>query len=414
MIASKVKLVSPVSIAVLALVAGAAACACQAQARPDPQAGTPPIMLATANQQGGENPRVTRREAGKASSTTTPPSPRAQPNGRGDGARVVDASGPVGSISWSPDGKLLATQVLTLAVRGDQIRPTGSALHVRDAATGAILRTLYDDLNDEGNVVYEARFSPDGKSVAAVIGGMNVVKLWDPATGEETRTFEGAKCSLATFVFSRDGRFLAAAGIANNATGKTQGMVVLWDTGSGKRLWRVEAHEHEVYALAFSPDGKLLATGGRNDATIKLWDTATGKCGQTLRAHEGERGVFSLAFSPDGKLLASGGLDGTVRLWDADSGKLKQWVASGYIMGLKVLVAFSPDGRRLAVGGTALGSEELGRGDVRLFDASSGRLERAFTDLLRGGVGALAFSPDGKTLAVGNWNKQLVLLPLQK
>ncbi len=103
-----------------------------------------------------------------------------------------------------------------------------------------------------------------------------------------------------------------------------------------------------------------------------------------------------------------------MRLWDPDSGELKQFLTSGYVMGLKLLVAFSPDGRWLAVGGTALGSDEFGRGDVRLFDARTAKLDRVFPDLIRHGVSALAFSPNGETLAAGNWDKQILLLPLQK
>jgi RNA polymerase sigma factor (sigma-70 family) len=318
--------------------------------------------------------------------------------------RLVDADAAVDAVSWSPDGKVLATRVR--AWDGDG-HVTGRFLQIRDADTGAVRRTLEqsDDLED-------ARFSPDGKSVAAAITAENVVKLWDARTGKEKRTFEGAKCTgLTSVAFSRDGRLLAAAGVVNNAD-SGQGVLILWKAASGNLLWQVRGHTSDICerALAFSPDGKLLATGSA-DKTIKLWDATTGKCKRTLEGHES--GVFSLAFSPDGKLLASGGLDGTVRLWDLESAELK-FLESGYIRGLKVVVAFSPDGRWLAAGGTILGNTAYGRGDVRLFDAKTGKLHRAFPDVLRHGVSALAFSPGGETLAVGNWDKQLLLLPLKK
>ena len=73
-----------------------------------------------------------------------------------------------------------------------------------------------------------------------------------------------------------------------------------------------------VNSVAFSPDGKTLASGSE-DATIKLWDVASGKELRTLAGHSGC--VDSVAFSPDGKTLASGSDDSTIKLWDVASGK---------------------------------------------------------------------------------------------
>ncbi len=69
--------------------------------------------------------------------------------------------------------------------------------------------------------------------------------------------------------------------------------------------------------MAFSPDGTQLVSGSY-DATVRLWDIATGKETATLRGHS--LPVISVAFSPDGTRLASGSSDGTVRLWDVVSG----------------------------------------------------------------------------------------------
>ncbi|MFF3439392.1 WD40 repeat domain-containing protein, partial [Streptosporangium sp. NPDC002721] len=60
-----------------------------------------------------------------------------------------------------------------------------------------------------------------------------------------------------------------------------------------------------------------LATGG-TDATIRIWNPATGNLIRTLNAHTGW--IHSIAWSPDGTRLATGGTDATIRIWDPTTG----------------------------------------------------------------------------------------------
>jgi RNA polymerase sigma factor (sigma-70 family) len=312
--------------------------------------------------------------------------------------KIVKTDGAVGALAWSPNGKLLAVN-------------QGGRVDLRDPHTGALVKTLIE------MSCASMAFTHGGKAVAAGIGRVagdrpdDVVRIWDIDTGKERAVLKGADCSILTIVCSGDGKLLAAAGVSGNDGGITnEAAVCLWDLASGKLLWRAVEHKSEIYGLAFSPDGKILASGSR-DQTIRLWDVEKGTSTRTLEGH-GEHGVYSVAFSPkDGKLLASSGLDGTVRLWNAETGEMKQSLTKDYFAGLMVLVAFAPDGKTLAsAGDTALTKPDKRQGNVKLWDVETGKLIRTPTTEVEA-IYALAFSPNGSTLAVGCWQKKLVLLP---
>jgi WD40 repeat protein len=142
---------------------------------------------------------------------------------------------------------------------------------------------------------------------------------------------------------------------------------------------------------------------GSYDGNVKLWDAATGKEQQTIRLN----GVWvkAIAFSPDGKRLAIGGAlrnevagqpsIGIVKLRELMTGN-EQAVMMGHTNWV-LAIAFSPDGRTVATG-NGLSQEDSGR--VTLWDAATGR-ERVTLEGQTDRVYSLAFSPDGKTLATG-------------
>jgi WD40 repeat protein len=171
--------------------------------------------------------------------------------------------------------------------------------------------------------------------------------------------------------------------------------VLLWDVGDHRILHTLPGGGI-VRALAMTPDGKLLASAG-DDPTIQLWDPATGKPGHKLQAHTDW--VLALSFSPDGKQLASGGHDGTVRLWDPASGKkLLEFPSrpaapantppgpANTVMAL----AFSPDGKLLALGGSDM--------QIHLVNTADGKIVRSLPGHTSS-VTALAFHASGTVLA---------------
>jgi WD40 repeat protein len=241
-----------------------------------------------------------------------------------------------------------------------------------EVATGRIIRTF-----EVAGSVSSAAFSSDGTRIVSVSGtypSENTIKLWDAASGQPIRSFEGHTDRVNSVVFSPEGTRLLS--------GSWDGTIKLWDVDTGKLMRSFEG-AGLVNSVAFSLDGSRVASGSSFPEDLKLWDTATG---QIIRTVQRGGSVSSVAFSPDGRRVVSAtdGWSTTIHVSDAGTGRLLQFLV-GHAHFVHS-VAFSPDGTRLLSGDSY--------GTLMFWDANTGSLIRTldgYADLVSG----VALAPSG-------------------
>jgi WD40 repeat protein len=259
----------------------------------------------------------------------------------------------------------------------------GCWIQIQDAHTGKVLHRWRSSAEQRFGW---ACLSGNGKTLAIPIGvrDKETLTLWDAGTGQKRAEVPvGGYFHIAGF--SPDG------GLVAWQLGGALGQLRILDTATGKQRACLGTADEPVGLASFSPDGKRVAGayGGRPGTTpdLVVWEVGSGKI---LRRFRVPWGMCSFAFSPDGNSLVSADPVGQVQLWDIDTGKeLRRFPGRGACE--HPVLAFSPDGKLLAVTGEM--SPVL-----HVWDVTKGKKPRGPAGHQRP-VWALAFSPDGQTVA---------------
>jgi WD40 repeat protein len=334
-----------------------------------------------------------------------------------------DAAHAPRTIAFFPDAKCVAVG-------------TSEGIELLDIEVGRQIGTL------QQSGVSRVAISADSKRLVAYgrtpDGSRGELVLWDVASRKRLATLDanlrenGPETSAGRVVIrhaspgialSNDGSRVAfVEAPAPGSSFIAGGEVKVWDITTHQEIWGLKGVN--ASSLAASPDGKMVAVGTEfrvptynNDrggytirsSPIELLDMATGKLVTTFEGDDFETGCIT--FSPDAKTLASGSSDGIIKLRNLQTG-VEKTIAPGHssvisfprrvtwsrsylpsksaLSNAVLAMAFSPDGKTLA--------SRSRNGMLTLRNAESGEI---ITDVKghRGEVSDFAFSPDGASLA---------------
>lgn len=292
------------------------------------------------------------------------------------------------AAAFTPDGR-------QLAIGGH------GAVTIHDATTGRQLSSFDPHGNWKRGASFAPRvhamsYSPDGKWLAtaariAKVGGSHgypggAVKVFDVSTGMLVQDCGEFSSSVVAVSFSADGKYLAAGSCGAGGEVPASGEFRVWNAATFELLFAhtgddpqqdLVGNRWSATGVAFSPDSTQVAAAS-NDRVIRVWDLPSGRERQTLRGHT--RWVECVAFSSRGDELVSAGGDGVVRVWDARTGAQLRNVAfqadgvsnlvsnpNDRLLSWTGTLVFSPDRRWLGAGGR----DFKGPGEARVWQLST-------------------------------------------
>jgi WD40 repeat protein len=333
--------------------------------------------------------------------------------------RDTSADRRVGGLPLGPDGEVMPTERLPLPV----FSPDGNRLVVYsaysltlwDVTTGKELRTVnHKRLSKKqtmpfpNGVLNKVIFSPDGSRLATAVQ-VGTVEFWDVETGRKLGALDPEMWDKSrsgdlspNLFFSPDGSRLV--------TLDSDWTVGIWGVEDGKLLHRLRGNTARVRDGIFTPEGTRLVLACE-DGTARVWSVAGGRARYTLLQQEDSSDWLSILVTPQ-RILVAGEYapwmhwKGTapVQLVDAVTGQKLAIVGATDQPGIWGSVrALSPDGTRLAV-------YFQDAGLVTIHDTATGNRLRDLQGL-DGRQPVLAFSPDGRPLAVGGRPPALAFSP---
>lgn len=345
------------------------------------------------------------------------------------GRRAFSAIALMVVVSWSSDSVAQFEPALLVEKTGEDGKPESYL----KTLCSRIYFMVYSPDNNELSINYKYRnplvletthwenirrlpglrmmaYSPDS-TLLATAEGRDGLQIWERGERNPLRWLGEDDDLVLYTAFSPDGKTLAST------FGKKG--VRIWNPASGDLIHTLKGHKKKVRCLVFSTDGKTLFTG--SDRSIKLWNTSTWEEVASWRTPQKAGDITGMTFSSNGVTLATVHSQLGVMVWNTTN-------STAYILRYKFCAAFSPDGTQIAVGRKDVfiydiklhkdpqghmdvvteATEKIKIQELMLKDACHGHTLNSRVDYgddprstSFDNVVALAYTPDGKTLAAG-------------
>jgi len=205
-----------------------------------------------------------------------------------------------GTLTWSQNGQYLGANT-----------KDGLGLALWNVSTGQ--RTFVSFFT---SAIVSFGLSPDGKLVALATA-QKTIQILDAKTGKQVQLYSSAvEDAYLTPQWTNDGTRIIAANEDKQA--KTENLR-MWDITTGRLL--MDAPVSFPSEGMLSPDGKYVAASARNQSTMQVWDTQTGK--KIVTRMDASIPLNQLTvWSPNGKYITTVRSDNAVQIWDATTGKI--------------------------------------------------------------------------------------------
>jgi len=210
-----------------------------------------------------------------------------------------------------------------------------------------------ENLNYRGSLVGHGGWitaiatTPEDRNMILSASRDKTVIVWTITTedgetrGYATRALRGHNHFVSDIVISSDGQFALS--------GSWDATLRLWEIATGKCTRRFVGHSKDVLSVAFSSDNRQIVSGSR-DRTVKLWNTL-GECKYTIIEDGHSEWVSCVRFPPtaNAPVIVSAGWDKIVKVWGLSNCRIKTNLTghTGYLN----TVTVSPDGSLCASGG---------------------------------------------------------------